>query len=204
MATLVVGGHSRNVGKTSVAAGLISAMKELEWTAVKITQYGHGLCTASGEACECASHDESWAIDDEKSRAGDTDTSRFLLAGAHRALWVRTKQGMLAEAMPALREKLSGAKNVILESNSVVRFMRPDVYLVVLDAANPDFKESSREFLDRADAVLMQHRQAGAAWRDVPLKLLAGKPVFEIVKPHYVTSEIVEFVQARMAAAQLT
>jgi len=40
---VVVGGHSRNVGKTSVVAGLIAALQELDWTAVKITQYGHGV-----------------------------------------------------------------------------------------------------------------------------------------------------------------
>ena len=31
---VVVGGHSRNVGKTSVAAGLIAATRELGWTAL--------------------------------------------------------------------------------------------------------------------------------------------------------------------------
>jgi len=204
MATVVVGGHSRNVGKTSVVAGLISAMPEMQWTAVKITQYGHGLCTASGEDCECASHDESWAIDEESSRTGDTDTSRFLNAGAARALWVRTKQGMLAEAMPELREKLSGAKNVIMESNSVIRFVRPDIYLVALDAANPDFKDSSREFLDRADAVLLQNDLSGAAWRDVSMRLLKGKPVIRVTAANYVTDEVVSFVRAEIAAAMLT
>ena len=46
MAIVVIGGHSRSVGKTSVVAGLIAALPELNWTALKITQFGHGICSA--------------------------------------------------------------------------------------------------------------------------------------------------------------
>ncbi len=48
MAIVVVGGHSRNVGKTSVVAGLIAALPEFQFAAMKITQYGHGICAADG------------------------------------------------------------------------------------------------------------------------------------------------------------
>src|SRR5258706_13350996 len=131
MATIVIGGHSRNVGKTSVVAGLIAALPERAWTAVKITQYGHGVCSINGEACGCADAEHGWAITEERDRSGASDTSRFLLAGAQRSLWVRTKQGRLAEAMPELRRELNAglgpAHSVIIESNSVLRFLRPDL-----------------------------------------------------------------------------
>ena len=42
MAVVVIGGHSRSVGKTSVVAGLIAALPEYSWHAMKITQFGHG------------------------------------------------------------------------------------------------------------------------------------------------------------------
>src|SRR5690242_16831504 len=189
MALVVVGGHSRSVGKTSVVAGLIAALPEMCWTAVKITQYGHGICSADGAPCDCATDDHSWAITEEKDRSGESDTSRFLVAGAEKSWWVRTRQGMLAEAMPALRERLVG--NVIMESNSVMKFVRPDLYLTVLDSQNADFKRSALEFLDRATAVLLhdpshichtrgdagrqQHEQP--KWDGVSLRLLQGKPV---------------------------
>src|ERR1700741_2828682 len=112
MAIIVIGGHSRSVGKTSVVAGLIAALPEFHWTAVKITQYGHGICSANGQACDCATGDHSWAISEEKNRAGDSDTARFLAAGAKRVWWVRTEHGRLAEAMPALRQRLQDAENV--------------------------------------------------------------------------------------------
>jgi hypothetical protein len=218
MAFVVIGGHSRNVGKSSVVAGLIAAMPERAWTAVKITQYGHGICSVNGENCGCADEEHGWAITEEQDRSGASDTSRFLVAGARRSLWVRTKQGRLAEAMPDLRRELgldeshtsknglcgapsSALGDIIIESNSVMRFLRPDVYVTVLDFATADFKESAREYLDLASAIVLHESDRDApAWRDVSLKPVAGKPVFYIRPPVYVTPELVEFVRQRLAA----
>jgi hypothetical protein len=198
MALVVIGGHSRSIGKTSVVAGLISALREFDWTAVKITQYGHGICSANGEACDCATSDHSWAISEEHDRSGASDSSRFLLAGAVRALWVRTEQGRLAEAMPTLRQRLENASNVILESNSVLKFVRPDLYVTVLDPATADFKNSAREFLDRADAVILHETPRESAWQAVSLKPIAARPLFRITPPAYITPEIVDFVRLRI------
>jgi hypothetical protein len=197
MAIVVIGGHSRNVGKTSVVAGLIAALPEYHWTALKITQYGHGVCSANGEACHCATDDHTWAISEEKDRSGESDTSRFLLAGAARVWWVRTEQGRLAEAMPAIRQRLAESQNVILESNSVLKFVRPDVYLTILDPANADFKKSAQEFLDRADGVIL-HGETAPRWKEVSLKPVADRPVFRIQPPEYVTPEIIDFVRASL------
>jgi len=199
MALIVIGGHSRSVGKTSVVAGLISALPEYEWTALKITQYGHGVCSANGEPCHCATDDHSWAISEEQDRSGESDTSRFLAAGAAHAWWVRTEQGRLAEAMPAIRGRLAESENVILESNSVLKFLRPDLYLTVLDPANADFKKSAQEFLDRADAVILHEKEdTMPAWSEISLKPVAGRPMFRICPPLYVTSQIVDFVRERL------
>ncbi|MGA2695237.1 MAG: hypothetical protein ABSE92_04210 [Terriglobales bacterium] len=207
MAIIVIGGQSRSVGKTSVVAGLIAALRDHHWTAFKITQYGHGICSRDGAACDCATADHAWAISEERERAGASDTSRFLLAGAERAWWVRTEQGRLAEALPAIRRRLAEAENAIFESNSVVKFIQPDLYLTVLDPATADFKKSAQEFLDRADAVILHggkphadERRDGEpfAWESISLKPAAGRPVFRVQPPEYVTEEIVEFVRGRM------
>jgi len=198
MALVIVGGHSRNVGKTSVVAGLIAALPEFKWTAMKITQYGHGVCSRDGEPCHCATDDHSWAISEEKERAGLTDTSRFLLAGAERVWWVRSEQGRLAEALPRVRQLLADSRNAILESNSIMKFLRPDIYLTVLDPATADFKRSAQEFLDRADAVIMHNSKVEINWQGVSLKPVEGCPVFHIHPPEYVTPEIVEFVRGKL------
>ncbi len=204
MSLIVIGGHSRSVGKTSVVAGLIAALPEFNWTAVKITQYGHGICSANGELCDCATDDHSWALTEERDRSGESDSSRFLVSGAVRSLWVRTRQGMLAEAMPRLRQELAAAENAILESNSVMRFLRPDLYITVLDAATADFKTSAQEFLDRADAVILHDAADQVAWSNVSLKPVAGRPTFRIRPPHYVTPELVEFVRQKLGVTSAT
>jgi len=204
MALVVIGGHTRSVGKTSVVAGLIAALPEYHWTALKITQFGHGICSADGKPCDCDTGDDHFrALSDERDRSGQTDTSRFLVAGADRSIWVRTRQGRLSEAIPDIQRKIAGAENVIMESNSIVRFLRPDIYLSVLDAATKDFKVSAMEFLDRADAVILHQTPdngypASAAWELVRIDQIAAKPTFTIQPPPYVTPEIVEFVRGKL------
>ncbi len=206
MAVVVVGGHSRSVGKTSVVAGIVSALRDWNWTAVKVTQYGHGVCSNQGGPCDCAVDDQahSFAITDEQDHSGDSDTSRFLVAGAKRSLWVRTRQGFLAEAMRDLRRTLAGTENVIYESNSIMKFVRPDIYLSVLDFANTDFKPSANEFLDRASAIILHEpptwsRELRPNWNGVSLAATQRKPTFRIRPPQYVTPEIIEFIRPRVS-----
>jgi hypothetical protein len=116
--------------------------------------------------------------------------------------WVRTEQGRLAEAMPTLRQRLEGAPNVIIESNSVLKFLRPDLYVTVLDLANSDFKNSAREFLDRADAVILHAAATEPAWQSVSLKPVANRPTFPIHPPTYVTNDLVAYVRTKLQATQ--
>lgn len=206
MAIVVVGGHTRNIGKTSVVAGLIAALPELRWTAFKITQYGHGLCSANGKPCECETAAHTLAISEEHRADKGKDSTRFLAAGAVRSFWVRTLQGRLAEAMPRLHKELAAAENAIIESNSILRFLKPDLYLTVLDASVKDFKQSAQHFLDRADAVLWTTRGASnlgqpdtPAWPSALLQIIAHKPQFQIAPPGYMSRPLIEFVAQRLS-----
>jgi len=201
MATIVIGGHSRSVGKTSVVAGLIAALPGHDWTAFKITQYGHGICSRDGSPCDCVCADHSWAISEERDRSGASDSSRFLAAGAARSWWVRTEQGRLGEAMPLLQEKIAAASHAIIESNSVLEFLRPDLYLSVLDPATSDFKKSAQRYLARADALVV-HTTNGSPlqWQGVSLPAGDRQPAFLIQPPRYVTAAMIEFVKAAIEA----
>jgi hypothetical protein len=206
MAIVVVGGHTRNIGKTSVVAGLIAALPEMQWTAFKVTQFGHGMCSANGEPCDCETAEHTVAVSEERA-GGDssTDSGRYLAAGAVRSFWVRTRQGDLAEAMPRIRKEIALAENVVIESNSILRFLRPDLYLSVLDPETADFKESAKYFLDRADAVLVAEGELSRRpeWKGVSPKLMEGTPVLAMRPPMYVTEEVVEFVRARLRAGSV-
>jgi len=198
VAIVVVGGSTRNIGKTSVVAGLIAGLPRLHWTAFKITQYGHGFCTADGKPCACQTEDACVAVTPERDPAGRTDSSRFLSAGAPRSFWVRTRIGQLSQAMPRVRELIDSSENAILESNSVLDFLAPDLYLTVLDPSVADFKTSARRLLARADAILIPARD-GMPQPAPDLSEIAGKPVFSIAPPAYVTAGLIDFVRARLA-----
>ena len=205
MALIVIGGHTRNIGKTQLAVEILRAFPERDWTAMKITQYGHGVCSVNGEACGCAADDHTFAVTEERDPAGRADTCRMLAAGARRVFWVRTKQGRLAEALPQVREKIAAAGDVIIESNTLLHFLRPDLYLPVLDFSRADFKDSAREFLDRAAAyVLLGPVPDGPAWQGVSLKPLQQRPVFVVQPDRLCPPALVNFIREKVFAAAPT
>lgn len=178
MRLLLIGGHTRNIGKTALVVDIIRAFPEARWTAAKITQYGHGVCSINGEPCPCAPQEHAFSLDEETGRENHSDTSRFLVAGAARSLWVRAKQGRLGDALPALRAALAGCENVIIESNSLMAFLRPSLYVVVLDPTQSDFKASAKLYLDRADAAVMRAPLDDHPWEGISPALLASVPKF--------------------------
>src|SRR5579872_6464582 len=175
MSLVVVGGHSRNVGKTSVAAGLIAALPHYNWTAMKITQFGHGVCSTVGEPCDCAvEYDHPYALTEEAA-PGSTDSARFLAAGARRSFWLRTAAGQLGEAAAAIREIVESSENTIVESNSILQFWKPDLYMAVLDFGVRDFKDSALRYLDRADCLVVSS-EGEPRWDAVSRRLWESKP----------------------------
>ncbi|MEO6828247.1 MAG: hypothetical protein ABI164_00440 [Acidobacteriaceae bacterium] len=196
MAVIVVGGQTRNIGKTSVVAALIAALPQLAWTAFKITQFGHGICSANGKSCDCETSTHTIAISQERDSATGTDSARFLSAGAVRSFWVRTLQGQLAEAMPRIRKEIASATNTIIESNSIIGLLQPDLYLTVLDPANLDFKASAQRYLDRADAILWS---GTAGSHDAMQQLARSKPQFFLEPPSFASASLTKFVAEQVA-----
>jgi len=186
---IVVGGHTRSIGKTQLVCDIIGAFPKTEWIAGKLTQYGHGVCARNGENCDCAPEEHVCALDWERRSDTGTDSARFLAAGAKRAFWLRTKQGYLAEGLPLLRQALGevagegngGNRAVIVESNTLLQFVKPSLYFAVIDPLREDFKESAQVALDRAHAlVLRDNLRSGEPpaplWLKLPAKLLREKP----------------------------
>ena len=153
---LAVGGQCRKVGKSALIVNIIQAFPNRHWTAVKITPYAESGCPENGSACNCSPEEHPYAIREETSRSGDSDTSRFLASGAHRALWVETKKLRIRDSLPALVAELANAGHAVIESDALMRFWKPSLFIMVLDPSNPDFKDSARENLERADAFVFR------------------------------------------------
>ena len=86
VAIVVVGGSAKDIGKTALVCAIISALRDFDWTAVKITAHDYiadsvdQVSASVGQSCE------------ETEAGSETDTSRYLAAGARRALLV-TRSG---------------------------------------------------------------------------------------------------------------
>ncbi len=194
---IVVGGHSRNIGKTSVVTGIIQALPE--WVSAG-GGIGHGVCSVSGTSCDCSLVPECpYAISEESHLTIPIRAASWL--PARRSYWVRTAAGQLANALPAVQEIRAASRNLIVESNSIVEFLTPDLYLVVLDSAQGDFKPSSRRFLNRADACVVIERDIREPlWNGVARDAWEGKPRFPVRPPQYVSAALAAFVSERLAA----
>jgi hypothetical protein len=189
MTTVVIGGHSRNVGKTSVAVGLIAAFSQYPWTAIKISPHLHaGVSGATPEFFE------------EPDREGRSDTSRYLAAGASRALWVRIGRDNEEAAVRRLLPVIRSSPYVLIEGNSILQFIRPDLYLLVLAYGVKEFKESARVTFRQADAVVaVVSGSSRPAWKGISIEALEGIPLFKTPDPRSIPKELVDFVQSRLS-----
>jgi hypothetical protein len=116
MAIVVVGGGGRGAGKTALICGLIRALPEVNWTAVKITTHAH---------------DHTEPVFEETAAGEGTDTARYLAAGARRALLVTSHEDGLAATVRRILDEHSVRGNLVFESNSVLHHMQPDLCFAV-------------------------------------------------------------------------
>ena len=178
---------------------LIRRVRPPEWVAVKITQYGHGVCSIDGEPCYCDPGEHGFVLTEERERKGRGDTRRFLKGGARRSLWLRVRQGQLHRAIPVLMRSLSREEWVMVESNSILEHITPALYLFVLDPTKSDFKATARKYLERADALITigpadsLHSRA-----DMGASLLSNKPIFQLAHPSEITEELINFVRQKL------
>jgi hypothetical protein len=216
MKLVVVGGQARKVGKTSVVAGLVRGLNSFAWTAVKISHHGGDTDWQDTQSADDLPVHLDFMLSEEKDPNGHDDTSRYLTAGARRALWMRARGGRLAQALPGLLKALEGDEHVIMESNSILAFLKPAVFLFVIDERRQELKASARQFLPRADALVSVGRDLEArGWEQisvgarhgVPLRDslnllgLEDKPVFPVSAGKWSNPALSRFVRERLASA---
>jgi hypothetical protein len=178
MATIVVGGSGKGVGKTALVCGLIAALPEFAWTAVKVTSHEYGKL------------EPVW----EETEAGPaTDTARFLVAGARRAFLITATEAELPQRLADLTAKLDAGAHLIFESNRILQHLVPDLYLAVAGAANEAFKTSYREAAHHTSARVVP----GAC--DVVVD--GAIPLFQLAALESVSTEMQRWVRGRLTHA---
>jgi hypothetical protein len=148
LAILVVGGSAKDIGKTALVCAIIAALREFEWTAVKITAHDYEPANSGKREGGISNQ----AVFEDTSAGDGTDTARYLVAGARRALLAR-RYGADAP-IEEIRNALAGDRNVIFESNRIVDVVKPDVCLALTGGAEAEAKASFARLLRVADALV--------------------------------------------------
>ena len=245
MAIIVVGGSNRGVGKTALVCGLIAALPEYRWAAVKITTHEHKQPVSPGRAnsgegsASVVSHplrttlfrhlfekrieetererepQARSSVWEDTVRGENTDTSRYLSAGAARALLVTAADGDLTGPLNQLWPRFGRGTNVIFESNSVVHHVRPDVCLLIHAVAEralplPERKPSFVAALRHADAMVTHARADDLIPEGLCLALpeldleqpLRPKPIFHLRALERVSPGMLAWLRQRLPQAQ--
>ena len=177
MAVIVVGGAGCGVGKTLLVCGVLAALPERDWIAVKIASHPHG----AGKAV--------W----EENEPGEgTDTARYLAAGARRAfLLTAADDTAMKHALDELRKRIERRDNLIIESNRVLNSLEPDLCLLLrTEADGAAAKASFDKAISMADALIING--TADAYRD---KL---QPEFELARLECISPALECWVRGRL------
>jgi hypothetical protein len=141
MAIVVVSGAGRGAGKTALVCGVISALRDMQWVAVKISPHTHNV---------------EGPLREEIVPGEETDTERYLTAGASKSFLITASNGKeMQAALNRLWEKTGRDANFIFESNRVLQLMKPDVCLVVGRGSEAEEKETDKLIAEHADAIVL-------------------------------------------------
>ena len=177
MPIVTVSGHSRKVGKTSIVEGLISALPEYRWTALKVSSHRHPVNCENYENTE-----KDCIVVEETCGKGGNDASRFIKAGAVRAFWIQAER--IEAAAPAIRSIIKDATYVVIEGNGVLDCVTADFSILVVNCGVEEFKKSARDILARADALVLIDAGAGLPeWKNLLESIPKNIPRFETGDP---------------------
>ena len=153
MALIVVGGQTKHVGKTTLVCEIIRRFVSAHWTAAKITSHSH-----KPQQCVLVASGSGWSIWEESANDSQVDTARYLQAGAVRSLLVSAESEGLASACAALKAEFPANENAIVESTAGAEVLAPDMFLLVANPENQEFKSSARQQLALAHAIVVNSR----------------------------------------------
>ena len=150
---IIVGGTGRNTGKTTLVEKIIKKFcQQVPVTAVKIANIKPGSEHLHGH--DVTSFQQKILIKKETRSDGSKDSMRFLKAGAQTSWFIQTEDTYLSETYPEIQTILKDARWVVCESNSLLKFVRPALFIVVKGKNNISDRKEASGLLQMADVVV--------------------------------------------------
>ena len=93
---------------------------------------------------------------------------------------------------------------VIVESNYILKFLRPDLYILVLRHDVEEFKDSAKETLGKADALVLVNPECSPpSWKGLPGDALQDIPLFTVTDPQSIPKGLIDFIQSRIGSVRI-
>lgn len=167
-----VGGSCSNAGKTTLACSLLKYFKK-----GRSAQQGRGensqddFDAAFTEGCSQSNGVQKWGavkytktelyaslVDDRAALSRkDKDTGRFLDAGADEVLWVKSPPRELSEVLPMAMDRLSWLDGLIVEGNSVIEFLNPDIVIFIFGNKKTLWKTGIERLVGISDIIVYEN-----------------------------------------------
>lgn len=149
---LIIGGASRNVGKTELVCGLVRRFGSAhDVVSLKISGINPGNEPFHGE------HEPlpgKFHLLEESSRDGVKDSSKMLLAGASKSYYLRTRDEFLQEAVESFFSLVDKDSVIICESITLRKIIRPGLFVLVKGNKEESVKKTLGEVLHLVDLTI--------------------------------------------------
>ena len=144
-----IGASHSGSGKTTLAVSILKYFLSLPKSKPHIpaVKWGAIKCTRTASSPELI-HDN--AILMEKGK----DTWHMRTAGASDVVWVRSDRRGLGKALPEALKRLRHLDAVVVEGNSAIEFLKPDIVIFIFSKGKRHWKPGIEALAARADIIL--------------------------------------------------
>lgn len=150
---LLVGGNSRNIGKTTLLCKIIRAAADVEPViALKVTSIYPNDQGFHGEHELLRAGD--FTITEEMGSGQPKDTLKMLEAGAIRSFYIQARDHAVEKAWHAFLEMIPKDHLLVCESRSLRRFIEPGLFIYLKSSRLHEEKPYSLWLEKLADIVL--------------------------------------------------
>ena len=167
-----VGGTCSNSGKTTIASLLLQhfTKRPARPQATENREAGVENAPASGTSRSCNDPERWGAIKYTKTELytslvddtavltqKDKDTGRFYDSGAEAVLWVNAPPQDLKDILPLAVDRLSYLDGLIVEGNSAIEFLKPDIVLFIFGNDTVHWKAGIERLVGISDIIVYEH-----------------------------------------------
>jgi len=155
---LLIGGATRNVGKTTFTCSIIKNMsKQHNIIGLKIKtiyeddNFFHGKDRNPLKG--------NYIIIEEHDKTGNEDSMKMLKAGAKKVFRIKAKNNYLKDAFNEFLKQISNNNFIICESNSLRSVVEPTIFLMIKHKNKNDIKPSAKKLEHLANKIIFTDKK---------------------------------------------